>query len=101
MCSLMFDRYKTLCSPFTVRSGNINRIHRILLTVCLIAIIFSLPRFFEISVELDSSTGIEYVTQTSLVHNKIYMIGYRIFGGLMLYSLMPYLVLFVLSFKVS
>lgn len=144
MCALMFDRYRTLCSPFAVRSSNISLIHRVLLSVCLVALVFSLPRFFELHLEKDPMSGIEYVSQTELVHNKLYMIGYRIFGkgflneifkeyrvlvrkldntgcnllnenqkiyniavikiilgGLMLYSLLPYAILFVLSFKVS
>lgn len=86
MCSLMFDRYKTLCSPFaTIRSSNVNLIHRVLLSVCLIALVFSLPRFFELHVEADPGSGIEYVSQTELVQNKFYMIGYRILGKSLYY----------------
>lgn len=101
MCTLMADRYRTLCSPFSIRSTNINLVHRILLSVCVVALIFSLPRFFELYVETDPTTGVEYVSQTNLVNSQLYMIGYRIFGGLMLYSLLPYAILFILSFRVG
>ncbi|KAI6175766.1 FMRFamide receptor [Aphelenchoides bicaudatus] len=100
MCSLVFDRYRTLSSPFAIRSSNVSLVHRVLLSICMIALIFSLPRFFELHLVTDKESGIEYVTQTELVHNQLYMVGYRIVGGLMLYSLLPYVILFILSFKV-
>ncbi|CAD5219124.1 unnamed protein product [Bursaphelenchus okinawaensis] len=100
MCALMLDRYRTLCKPFSVRSNNIPLIHKVLFGVCLTALLFSMPRFFELHSVLDESTDTFYVSQTQLVHNKLYMIGYRIVGGLLFYSLLPYVLLFVLSFRV-
>ncbi|CAD5226615.1 unnamed protein product [Bursaphelenchus xylophilus] len=100
MCALMLDRYRTLCKPFAVRANNIPLIHKVLFGVCLTALLFSMPRFFELNSVLDEASGTYYVSQTQLVHNKLYMIGYRIVGGLLFYSLLPYVILFVLSFRV-
>src|SRR5688572_21110262 len=39
--------------------------------------------------------------QTSLVQNQLYMIGYRIIGGMIFYSLVPYILLFLISWRVA
>lgn len=108
MCALIFDRYRTIIvHPFVKKYNNnsyenkqTKRIHQSLLLVYILALCFSLPRFFELRLQWDPLSDEYYLTQTSVVRNKIYMIGYRILGGLFLYSLFPYVVLFVLSFRV-
>lgn len=105
MCALIFDRYRTIVVHPFVKKYNIenkptNRIHQVLLLVYILALSFSLPRFFELRLQWDPTTNEYFLMQTSIVHNKIYMIGYRILGGIFLYSLFPYVVLFVLSFRV-
>uniref|UniRef100_A0A915E974 G-protein coupled receptors family 1 profile domain-containing protein n=1 Tax=Ditylenchus dipsaci TaxID=166011 RepID=A0A915E974_9BILA len=108
MCALIFDRYRTICRPFVMRkkgsrhqqSRDRGNIHKVLCLVCVLALTFSLPRFFELSLEYDPTVEEYFLVQTSIVQNKLYMVGYRIIGGLLLYSLLPYVVLFILSFKV-
>uniref|UniRef100_A0AC34RII3 G-protein coupled receptors family 1 profile domain-containing protein n=1 Tax=Panagrolaimus sp. JU765 TaxID=591449 RepID=A0AC34RII3_9BILA len=99
MCALMIDRYRTLCSPLTARRLSFKTIHRILFLICFAALCFSIPRYFELELRLDEYDQY-YLSQTLLVHNQIYMIGYRIVGGLMFYSLLPYFVLFSMSLRV-
>uniref|UniRef100_A0AC34F9G8 G-protein coupled receptors family 1 profile domain-containing protein n=1 Tax=Panagrolaimus sp. ES5 TaxID=591445 RepID=A0AC34F9G8_9BILA len=99
MCALMIDRYRSLCSPLTARQLSLNSIHRILFFICIAALCFSIPRYFELELRLDDENQY-YLAQTDLVHNQIYMIGYRIVGGLMFYSLLPYIVLFAMSSRV-
>lgn len=99
MCALIFDRYRALCTPFRIRTTPTARIHAALAAVYLFATAFSIPRFFEIAVYEDAMGPM--LRQTSLVTNQLYMIGYRIVGGLVLYSLLPYIILFVLSLKVN
>lgn len=101
MCVLMFERYRALCRPLDshVKQLNLKRVHRTLCVVSLLALLFSLPRLFEISVlEVD---GKYHVHQTLLVETRSYMIGYRIIGGLLFYSLLPYIVLFIISARIS
>lgn len=101
MCALIFDRYRTICRPFTRSSQTTGKVHKVLGLVCLLALIFSLPRFYELTLVHDHDANEYYLDQTELVRNKLYMIGYRILGGLLLYSLFPYVILFLLSFKVG
>lgn len=101
MCALMFDRYRTLCQPFAVKSNNIPLIHKALFGVAFTALLFSIPRFFELHSKFDPEENEYYIAQTELVNDQIYMIGYRIVGGLLFYSVLPYVVLFILSFRVS
>lgn len=104
MCALMFERYRTLCSPLTralhARSWSSKRIHIILSIVSLVAILYSLPRFFEIGIGLNPN-GEYQLMQTSLVQNQLYMVGYRIIGGMIFYSLVPYILLFLISWRVA
>lgn len=99
MSALVVDRYRTLCAPLTARHFSFRTIHRILSLICLAALCFSIPRYFELELRLDEQDQY-YLSQTSLVHNQVYMIGYRIVGGLMFYSLLPYVVLFAMSLRV-
>uniref|UniRef100_A0A7E4V269 G_PROTEIN_RECEP_F1_2 domain-containing protein n=1 Tax=Panagrellus redivivus TaxID=6233 RepID=A0A7E4V269_PANRE len=99
MCALMIDRYRSLCSPLTARQLSFSSIHRILFLTCVAALSFSVPRFFEIELYQDEDNQY-FLRQTNLVHNQIYMIGYRIIGGLMFYSLLPYVLLFAMSSRV-
>ncbi|VBB31356.1 unnamed protein product [Acanthocheilonema viteae] len=97
MCVLMFERYRAFCRPLDSHVKP-QRIHRTLSLVSLLALIFSLPRFFELSVyELD---GEYHVNQTLLVETRAYMVGYRIIGGMLFYSLFPYVILFIISARI-
>ncbi|KHN78709.1 FMRFamide receptor [Toxocara canis] len=101
MCALMFERYRALCRPLSVQAQQMSvaRVHKILTAVVLVAVIFSLPRLFELA--LFEYEGEVYVRQTFLVENRFYMIGYRIVGGLLFYSLFPYIGLFTMSTRIS
>uniref|UniRef100_A0A0R3S528 Mitochondrial-processing peptidase subunit beta n=1 Tax=Elaeophora elaphi TaxID=1147741 RepID=A0A0R3S528_9BILA len=97
MCVLMFERYRAFCRPLDSHLKP-QRIHRTLSLVSLLALIFSLPRLFELSVyELD---GEYHVNQTLLVETRAYMVGYRIIGGMLFYSLFPYVVLSIISARI-
>uniref|UniRef100_A0A1I8A783 G_PROTEIN_RECEP_F1_2 domain-containing protein n=1 Tax=Steinernema glaseri TaxID=37863 RepID=A0A1I8A783_9BILA len=105
MIALMIDRYRALCSPLTValsfqKSLPVAHVHRVLAIVSFSAVIFSLPRFFELTLDHEAQTGEVFVRQTSLVDNMVYMVGYRIAGGIVFYSLFPYVVLFALSARI-
>ncbi|KAK6111306.1 7 transmembrane receptor (rhodopsin family) protein [Brugia pahangi] len=97
MCVLMFERYRAFCRPLDSHVKP-QKVHRTLSLVSLLALIFSLPRLFELSVyELD---GEYHVNQTLLVETRAYMVGYRIIGGMLFYSLFPYVVLFIISARI-
>lgn len=84
----MLDRYNTLCgSPFAVRTTTkVSHISRRLLCVCLVALLYSSPRYFELSVVEHPASGELLIVQSDLVHNHYYLLIYRIIGGLVFYS---------------
>ncbi|KHN87747.1 FMRFamide receptor [Toxocara canis] len=103
MCAMMYDRYQALCRPLHQRMKcqrtPRRRVHVNCVIVVLLALFYSLPRLLELSVT--SAGGSLRVVQTPLVHNRLYMIGYRIVGGLLFYSLLPYIALSFVSTRVS
>uniref|UniRef100_A0A915DPM5 G-protein coupled receptors family 1 profile domain-containing protein n=1 Tax=Ditylenchus dipsaci TaxID=166011 RepID=A0A915DPM5_9BILA len=99
--ALIFDRYLTLSRSFTVSNSKTSMsIHRIVLAVYVLAICISLPRFFEVSVAFNETTRNYYFNKSDLVHNNLYMVGYRVFGGIIFSSLVPFLLLFTFLSKV-
>ncbi|CEF60422.1 G protein-coupled receptor, rhodopsin-like family and GPCR, rhodopsin-like, 7TM domain-containing protein [Strongyloides ratti] len=122
MCALMYDRYRALTSKLNValsiKSVKEKEIHKMLALVFLSSLIYTLPRFFELKViykeiepnvsssefyinENDNIQIIPIPVQTDLVRNNFYMIGYRVIGGFLFYSLIPYIILFGTSTKIS
>uniref|UniRef100_A0A0N4ZCD1 G_PROTEIN_RECEP_F1_2 domain-containing protein n=1 Tax=Parastrongyloides trichosuri TaxID=131310 RepID=A0A0N4ZCD1_PARTI len=122
MCALMYDRYRALSSKLTValslKSIREKDIHKMLAFVSLTALLYTLPRFFELKViyeeieinstlyddikdEVIDKKVVPIPVQTDLVRNNFYMIGYRVIGGLLFYSLIPYILLFGASTKIS
>jgi len=83
MCALIADRYRTISRSFKRSSQSASGINKALSIVCLFAVLFSLPRFFEIEVVFDEEFEGYYPVQTNLVHSKLYMVGYRIVGALL------------------
>ena len=72
VCCLMFDRYRRLCAPFTIRANNVSRLNWALLGVCLLALAFSMPRYFELyAIEVGDRV---MIAQTALVHNRGYLL---------------------------
>ncbi|KAI6214161.1 hypothetical protein M3Y94_00235800 [Aphelenchoides besseyi] len=98
--ALMLDRYRSLVvNTFSVRSST-PAVNRVLLCVCAAAFVYNIPRFFELGSEIHEPTQRPVIYQTELVQSSVYMLGYRIVGGILFYSLVPYGFLFVLGFKV-
>lgn len=104
MFTLMFERYRTLCSPFTNAVISLNssslRIHATLALVTLFALCFSFPRVYEISVVFNESDKTYLIYRTNLVNSPSYVIGYRIIGSFLFYSVCPYILIFFMSFKI-
>lgn len=86
MCALIADRYRTISRSFKRSSQSTSGINKTLSAVCVCAVIFSLPRFFEIEVVFDEESQDYYPVQTELVHSKLYMVGYRIVGAFLITS---------------
>uniref|UniRef100_A0A0K0E9X3 G_PROTEIN_RECEP_F1_2 domain-containing protein n=1 Tax=Strongyloides stercoralis TaxID=6248 RepID=A0A0K0E9X3_STRER len=121
MCALMYDRYRALTSKLNValsiKSVKEKDIHKMLALVFISSLIYTLPRFFELKItykEIEVYNGFsDYILnedniqiipipiQTDLVRNNFYMIGYRVIGGFLFYSLIPYILLFGASTKIS
>uniref|UniRef100_A0A914W8W4 G-protein coupled receptors family 1 profile domain-containing protein n=1 Tax=Plectus sambesii TaxID=2011161 RepID=A0A914W8W4_9BILA len=104
--ALTVDRYFALCHPLAHKAiQERKRVKKLLLVVSACAVLFSLPRYFELQVAymhveyLDGNYSV--IMQTPLPLNQMYMIFYRIIGGLLFYSLVPSVVLFTLTVRIT
>lgn len=104
MLALMIERYRTLCTRFSTavysHNSSLKRTYIILTAVTISAFIFSIPRFFEASVKYDYIHQHYIIHKTILLESKIYIILYRILGSLLFYSALPYVIIFLLSFRI-
>lgn len=104
MLILVKDRYQALCSRLfkiiSKESCNYREIHCKLFILCLFSIIFATPRFFELSVSYDEADRLYFIELTSLVESNFYQLGYRIFCSLVFYSLVPYVLVFIMFTKI-
>lgn len=104
MLAFMFERYRTLCSPFMSSVIALNssprKIHATLTFVTFFSLIFSFPRLYEFLVVYDANAHSYSIYRTDLINSPVYVIGYRIIGSLLFYSALPYILIFIMSFKV-
>lgn len=103
---LMFvkDRYGALCSRLLkvipTQHPNHLDLHLKLLTLSIVSVIFSIPRFFELTIVYNVQFGNYSIDLTDLIESQTYMLGYRIFGSLVFYSAIPYVFVFIMSAKI-
>ncbi|CEF61195.1 G protein-coupled receptor, rhodopsin-like family and GPCR, rhodopsin-like, 7TM domain-containing protein [Strongyloides ratti] len=105
---LTIDRYLALCKPLKHRYiGKRSRVKRIMILVSVLAFFYNIPRFFEI-VTNKTCTNVNgtinciyYVDRTPFAHNSLYHILYKIISQLLLVSLIPCFILFILTLKIS
>uniref|UniRef100_A0A5S6QEQ9 G_PROTEIN_RECEP_F1_2 domain-containing protein n=1 Tax=Trichuris muris TaxID=70415 RepID=A0A5S6QEQ9_TRIMR len=99
------DRYFAICNPFKHRRFENKTKGRILGVVSIFAIIHGFPRFFEVSIERCSfppnKTNVATVVASDLQKNYTYRVLYKIIGGLLLYSVGPFLTLSFVAVQVS
>lgn len=104
MLELMIERYRMLCCRFATtvlsRHSTAKRIHVTLFSIMLFALLYSLPRYFEFYVEYVPKEAVYLTNPSSLVSSKVYVIGYRIIGGVLFYSALPYILIFLISAKI-
>ncbi|CDW54262.1 7tm 1 domain containing protein [Trichuris trichiura] len=99
------DRYFAICSPFKHRRFENRMKGRILGVVSVFAIIHGFPRFFEVSIVrcpvMPNKTNVATVMASGLQQNYTYRVLYKIIGGLLLYSVGPFLTLSFVAVQVS
>jgi hypothetical protein len=104
MLALMFERYRTLCCQFSTavlaRHSSAKTAHLTLAMVTIFSFCYSIPRYFEFTVKFNYDHHLYLTIPTSLMTSRIYIIGYRIVGGVLFYSACPYILIFIMSFKV-
>jgi hypothetical protein len=104
MLILVKDRHQALCSrlfkTITLESQSYREIHIKLGILCLCAIVFAIPRFFELSISYDELNDFYYIELTSLIESNFYQFGYRIFFSLAFYSVVPYIIVFIMLAKI-
>ncbi|KRZ71549.1 FMRFamide receptor [Trichinella papuae] len=102
---MAIDRYFAICHPLKHRRFGDTARGKILLLVSTFAIIHATPRFFEVSVvycsPVDNSTPVVTVVPSGLQQNYIYRMLYKVIGGMLLYSVGPFLVLSFIASQVS
>ncbi|VDM28339.1 unnamed protein product [Toxocara canis] len=109
--TLTVDRYLALCKPLTHRAvGKRSRVKRLMIAVSLMAVIFSLPRFFEVHV-IEHCTSDPHnanmifctpaISRTELPENQTYWSIYHILLAMLFVTLVPCLLLFALTLTIS
>lgn len=103
--ALTVDRYFALCQPLTHKAiGKKTRVKKLLFLVSVMATLFGMPRCFELNVitsDVGNGTIVAHVAPTNLTKSDIYMIGYRVLGGLIFYSLVPFVLLFCITIRIT
>ena len=103
MIALIIDRYCSLCRRFKTiviaQRIKSKKIHMILATISIASLVYSLPRFFELSIDYNNKYDAYVIRTTSLYDNWIYMIVYRVIGSLIFYSVLPYIFIFIIISK--
>ncbi|CAJ0953108.1 unnamed protein product, partial [Mesorhabditis belari] len=108
--TLTIDRYLALCQPLKHRAiGKRSRVKRLMLVVSLLAVLFSVPRFFEVHVEevcgADRRTGEEYcipqIARTNLYQDGLYWSVYHVILAMLFVTLCPCLLLCALTARIS
>uniref|UniRef100_A0A0K0EQJ5 G_PROTEIN_RECEP_F1_2 domain-containing protein n=1 Tax=Strongyloides stercoralis TaxID=6248 RepID=A0A0K0EQJ5_STRER len=105
---LTIDRYLALCKPLKHRYiGKRSRVKRIMIVVSILAIIYNIPRYFEIAtikictIKNNTTNCIYDVIRTPFAYNSLYHLLYKIISQLLLVSLIPCFILFILTLKIS
>uniref|UniRef100_A0AC35UD10 G_PROTEIN_RECEP_F1_2 domain-containing protein n=1 Tax=Rhabditophanes sp. KR3021 TaxID=114890 RepID=A0AC35UD10_9BILA len=104
--ALTIDRYLALCKPLSHRYiGKRARVKKLMIIVSILAIIFCIPRFLEIETNkycenVNNDSICHYQVQRSRI-NVTFQIVYRIVSGLLFVTLVPCIILFILTLKIS
>uniref|UniRef100_A0AC34G7N6 G-protein coupled receptors family 1 profile domain-containing protein n=1 Tax=Panagrolaimus sp. ES5 TaxID=591445 RepID=A0AC34G7N6_9BILA len=104
--TLTIDRYLALCQPLKHRAiGKRSRVKRLMVAVSILAIFFSVPRFFEVATIYDkdpeTDEWIPVVSRTAIVDDKTYWTVYHIVLAMLFVTLVPCLLLFALTLRIS
>ncbi|KAH7727918.1 Protein FRPR-7 [Aphelenchoides avenae] len=105
--TLTVDRYLALCKPLTHRAiGKRSRVKRLMIGVSVMAIVFSIPRFFEVATAYDCSLEASgqcepVVVRTALTEDKTYWTVYHIVLPMAFVTLLPCLLLLALTTRIS
>ncbi|CAI5454681.1 unnamed protein product [Caenorhabditis angaria] len=104
--TLTIDRYLALCQPLKHRAiGKKRRVKRLMILVSLLAVLFSLPRFFEVHVitltNYTTNETIVAIERTELFKNHLYWSVYHVILAMLFVTLCPCLILFGLTLRIS
>lgn len=100
------DRYFALCRPLAHRyyMGDKNRTKTVLISCSLVCLVYNIPKYLEMSIDecYDTLTKawLPTVTSSGLRMNRVYWISYKITGGLLFYSAVPFAALSYFSIRV-
>ncbi|CAB3410390.1 unnamed protein product [Caenorhabditis bovis] len=102
--TLTIDRYLALCQPLKHRAiGKKSRVRRLMMIVSLLAVLFSVPRFFEVHVIpiCDGDYCVAAIDRTELFENRLYWSIYHVVLAMIFVTLCPCLLLFGLTLRIS
>lgn len=103
---IALERYMALCHPFKFKTmDSQQRISVALTMVGFFSFLYSAFRYFEIRTdfcyELTSDEYVPTLTSTWLRSSYSYWLFYRVIGGSLFYSLVPFVTLFVLTIRIT
>ncbi|CCD64788.1 G-protein coupled receptors family 1 profile domain-containing protein [Caenorhabditis elegans] len=104
--TLTIDRYLALCQPLKHRAiGKKRRVRRLMIVVSAMAVMFSIPRFFEVHVILicdeDQLSCVATIDRTELFDNRLYWTIYHVILAMVFVTLLPCLILFALTLRIT
>lgn len=103
---IAFERYVALCYPFKFEQMNSeNRVWIFFASITCSAFLYCLPRYFELKVlycyELTTDLRVPLLLKSELRSTFTYWLLYRVIGGCLFYSIVPFLALVILTIRIS
>lgn len=103
---LAVERYFALCKPLKYITWDTEPRAKMLLSgVAAFAVLYHVPKYFEISIlyclETTGLYSVAVMDSSSLRENAVYKLFYKIMGGMMFFSVGPLLILIFLTVRVS
>lgn len=104
MFTLMADRYVHICAPFSnnffKRLLSTKKIPRLLLFECFLAFLISFPRFYEVYIHYNHTESSYFISESLIANNNFYILLYRLIFGVILSSVLPYIITVIMCYKV-
>lgn len=103
---IAFDRYLAICHPFRfIEVDSERRFTFLIVAIGICSFLYGLPRYFEVKIqychEVTTRLMVPHLSKTTMRTIFVYWLLYRVIGGLLFYSLIPFATLLFLTIRMS